>query len=218
MLVFFGGVVSLFVSLFGFSVAGLGWLGASQAGIVEETGKLLAVMLIVRHARFKYILNGMLFGAAVGAGFAAFESAGYAFNILLESRRLSAMTTNIQLRALLSPFGHVAWTAITAGALWRVKGDRTLNPTMLFNGKFLRAFLIPVILHMTWNSPLGQIVPFLLVQLLVGVIGWYVVFGFVQQGLRQVRDEQLQLTRKEFSTTQQMIAVATGRFPAYKAG
>src|SRR5205823_6447989 len=78
MLVCFGGVVSLFVSLIGFNISHLDWLGASSAGIVEEIGKLLAVAIIVRKAKYKYILNGMLFGAAVGAGFAAFESAGYA--------------------------------------------------------------------------------------------------------------------------------------------
>ena len=34
----------------------------------EEAGKLVAVALIARKAKYKYILNGMLFGAAVGAG------------------------------------------------------------------------------------------------------------------------------------------------------
>ncbi len=43
-------------------------------GIVEETAKLAAVILVVRSARYKYELNGILFGAAVGAGFASFET------------------------------------------------------------------------------------------------------------------------------------------------
>src|SRR3954471_10145599 len=71
-----GGIVSLIVSLQGYDMANLSWMGDMQAGIVEEIGKLLAVVLLVRSARYKYILNGMLLGAAVGAGFAAFESAG----------------------------------------------------------------------------------------------------------------------------------------------
>jgi RsiW-degrading membrane proteinase PrsW (M82 family) len=155
MLVCFGGVVSLFVSLIGFSVSDLDWLGNSSAGIVEEIGKLLAVVFIVRQAKYKYILNGMLFGAAVGAGFAAFESAGYAFReLVVQSFNLDAMTEVIHVRAFLSPFGHVAWTAIAAGALWRVKGDRPLSPMMLTDTRFLKAFLIPVMLHMIWNSPL----------------------------------------------------------------
>jgi protease PrsW len=82
MLVASGGVVSLFVALVGFQVSNLDWLGASSAGIVEEIGKVLAVIIVARSFRGRYILNGLLFGAAVGAGFAFFESAGYAFDYL----------------------------------------------------------------------------------------------------------------------------------------
>jgi RsiW-degrading membrane proteinase PrsW (M82 family) len=83
-LVCMGGVVSIFVSLIGFQVSQLHSIfGAPAAGIVEEIGKLLTVILMVRKVDKPYILNGCLFGAAVGAGFAAFESAGYAFNTFL---------------------------------------------------------------------------------------------------------------------------------------
>jgi len=200
MLVCFGGVVSLFVSLLGFSVSNLDWLGASSAGIVEETGKLLAVALIARQTKYKYILNGMLFGAAVGAGFAAFESAGYAFRELLNANfNLDAMSAVIHLRAFLTPFGHVAWTAIAAGALWRTKGDRKLTPTMFTDARFLKAFSIPVVLHMIWNSPIPS--PFYVVHLALGAAGWFVVFGLVQQGLYQVRDEQIRIAQAELTTT-----------------
>ncbi len=206
MLILLGGIASLFVALIGFQVSNLSWLGASQAGIVEETGKLVAVVLLVGRPRYKYILNGMLFGAAVGAGFAFFESAGYAFNVLLSQEGgLDAMLTNIRVRAFLSPFGHVAWTAIAAGALWRVKGARTISPGMFFNKRFLGAFLFPVALHMIWNSPIPS--PFYLKHILLGILGWFIVFGFVQQGLWQVRDEQLEQTKQELHRTKSMLAL-----------
>src|SRR5262249_9764273 len=91
MLVCMGGVLSLTVSLTGFRAVNLGWMGDMSAGIIEEVGKLIGVVLIARGPKYKYILNGMLCGAAVGAGFAAFESAGYAFNFLLKSRSLEVM-------------------------------------------------------------------------------------------------------------------------------
>jgi RsiW-degrading membrane proteinase PrsW (M82 family) len=188
MLVCFGGVVSLIISLAGFSTANLDWLGASAAGIVEETGKLLAVVMVVRGNRYRYILNGLLFGAAVGAGFAIFESAGYALNALLANRSLDAMTANIQVRALLSPFGHVAWTAIAAGALWRARQGQPLKLQHFLDPRFLKAFCIPVGLHMIWNAPLPS--PFYARHLALGALGWFVVFGLVQQGLRQVQAEQ----------------------------
>jgi protease PrsW len=193
MLVASGGIVSLFVALVGFSVSDLNWLGASQAGIVEEIGKLLAVIIVARSFKGKYILNGLLYGAAVGAGFAFFESSGYAFEFLEKSGKLDVMFDVIQLRALLTPFGHVAWTAIAAGALWRVKGDRPFQLNMLFDGRFLKTMAIPMVLHMAWDSPFSS--PFNVHLIVLGVIGWFVVFGLVQQGLRQIRDEQFQIAQ-----------------------
>ena len=52
----------------------------NMPGIVEETSKLLAVIIVtyrVRGSRFPYQLNGILFGATVGAGFACSETLGY---------------------------------------------------------------------------------------------------------------------------------------------
>jgi len=188
MLVASGGVVSLFVALVGFQVSNLDWLGASSAGIVEEIGKLLAVIIVVRSFRGKYILNGLLFGAAVGAGFAFFESAGYAFDYLESTNSLHVMFDIIQTRAFLTPFGHVAWTAIAAAALWRVKGERPFQFSMLLDSAFLKTMAIPMLLHMLWNSPFQ--LPFELKHIAIGIVGWFVVFGLVQQGLHQIREEQ----------------------------
>jgi len=83
-----GGALSLVYTLcLGFAAEyfqlNLQRFGASSAGFVEEIAKLLAVMLVVNRKRYPYILNGMLFGAAIGTGFAIYESAGYAFNALI---------------------------------------------------------------------------------------------------------------------------------------
>jgi protease PrsW len=188
MLVASGGVVSLFVALVGFQVSNLDWLGASSAGIVEEIGKLLAVIIVARSFRGKYILNGLLFGAAVGAGFAFFESAGYAFDYLERTNSLHVMFDTIQTRAFLTPFGHVAWTAIAAAAFWRVKGDKPFQVGMLLDSTFLKTMAIPILLHMLWNSPFQ--LPFELNHIGIGIVGWFVVFGLVQQGLHQIREEQ----------------------------
>jgi RsiW-degrading membrane proteinase PrsW (M82 family) len=193
MLVASGGVVSLFVALVGFEVSNLDWLGASSAGIVEEIGKLLAVIIVARSFRGKYILNGLLFGAAVGAGFAFFESAGYAFDYLERTNSLHVMFDIIQTRAFLTPFGHVAWTAIAAAALWRVKGDGSFQPGMLLYSTFLKTMVIPMMLHMLWNAPVQ--LPFELVHIGIGIVGWFVVFGLVQQGLHQIREQQAELAR-----------------------
>ena len=84
----FGGMVSLALTHFGNRMADLRWLGAMSAGIVEESAKLLTALLLARQTRHKYILNGLLFGAAVGAGFEVFEIAGYAFDRVMTTRPL----------------------------------------------------------------------------------------------------------------------------------
>lgn len=268
MLVCLGGVASLFLALVGFKFGSLGWMGASQAGIVEEIGKLLAVVLVVRQTKYKYILNGMLFGAAIGCGFSAFETAGYSYEgFLLVSRGwimgvthaadleackpffpnapetckaiqntlvsgnfgiLKTMLTSswgvgfklmfeiIQDRSLLAPFGHIVWTAISAGALWRVKGDRPFHARMLIEPSFLRAMFIPMALHATWNLP-DTFIPDNWVGTLervgLGVVGYFVAFSLVQQGLRQVREEQLAHTRSTYRQSQEILT-ASGRFRA----
>lgn len=200
MLIASGGIVSMMIALFGFDVSPFDWMGTAQAGIVEEIGKLLAVVVLVRDKKYRFTLNGLLFGAAVGAGFAAFESAGYAFTALWQSHVVQAMSTTILLRAFLAPFGHVAWTAIAAGAFWRVKGANPLRPGMFADPRFWKAFLIPVALHALWDFPY---IPgtFFIKYAVIGLVTWYVVFGLVQEGLKQVRAEQRELLEQDLKKT-----------------
>jgi RsiW-degrading membrane proteinase PrsW (M82 family) len=204
-----GAIVSLAVALLGYSLP-IFDISDMEAGVVEEVAKLLTVVVVMRSVRYKYILNGILFGAVVGAGFAAFETAGYALNdgflqgllptivqngslshqvmALAMHRGVIGMLQILRLRGILAPLGHVAWTALAAGAFWRVKQDKKTSVAMLFDKRFLKAFMIPVVLHAIWDAPWQ--LPFSGNQILTGIVAWYVVFGLVQQGLRQVKEEQ----------------------------
>lgn len=104
-LIFIGGVLSLvltdflnllrpqLISTFGLTKE---W-HAAVAGPVEETAKLLAVVLLVRNVKYRYTLNGLLFGAAVGVGFAMFESAGYAMRAFLNDFAVNLGNGTLQL-------------------------------------------------------------------------------------------------------------------------
>jgi protease PrsW len=205
----YGAVVSLIFALIGYTLPILGSMGDMAAGIVEEVAKLATVLIVVRGTRYKYILNGLLFGATVGAGFASFETTGYALNQgLLAGANLQAgvaqMLHVLWLRAFLTPWGHVAWTAIAAGAFWRVKGAQPFNPSMLLDHRFLKAFAIPVVLHTLWDCPWQ--LPFDGNMIISALVSWYVVFGLVQQGLHQVKEEQkvnLQQTLRHVETSMQ---------------
>lgn len=189
-LAFLGGVTSLFVALIFFDrlefLSEL--MSASAAGIVEEVAKVLVVVLIVgRFTRYKWVLNGLLFGAAIGMGFAAFESAGYAYR----STSFDGMVDSLVLRGLLSPFMHIVWTANAAAALWMVKGDRKFSWNMLGDMRFLRVMLSIMILHMIWNAKFGILpipVFYDIKYPLLGVLAWIICFRLVQAGLKQLNE------------------------------
>lgn len=184
-----GGVLGMLVSLVLFSMtAGLGErIGPPIAGLVEEPAKLLAVILLGSLPRYRWTLNGMCLGAAVGAGFAAFESAGYAMNFLLIEGD-TGMFNNLAVRGMLAPFGHVVWTAIAAGAVWRVKGDRPFELEMLKNRRCFAPIVAVMVLHAIWNSPLPALLPFLLGYLALGAVAWTIAVGMLLGGLRELRE------------------------------
>jgi RsiW-degrading membrane proteinase PrsW (M82 family) len=200
-LVFVGGFASLFMTL----VLGnpLEFLyktfGAAGAPFIEEPMKLLLAVLIVgSFIRYKWILNGLLFGAALGVGFGGFESAGYAFDAIINPYlagqnvfNFDGVVDSIVLRGMLAPFMHVVWTANAAGALWMVKGDKKFTWAMLGDMRFLRVFISSIALHFIWNSNFTLIsIPVIydVKFLILGFISWTICFMLVQAGLKQLNE------------------------------
>ena len=184
-----GGCASLVVTLFLFQLFPTGELdyaGAILTGVIEEIGKLVIIAVILfRMPKMKYMLNGLLLGAVVGAGFAAFESAGYAFRNAL-TYGVDKMMDVIILRAFLSPGGHVAWAAITGAALMLVKQDQALQMEHFKSKTFYSYFAIPVILHAIWDMPITLGSSIYLVQIILTVAAWIVILVLVNVGLNQI--------------------------------
>ncbi|GAB3669388.1 hypothetical protein GCM10027589_36830 [Actinocorallia lasiicapitis] len=89
-------------------------------GLIEEASKLLALMVVCRNLRRRTPRDGMVLGAAVGFGFAAFESSGYALSAFLseDGANLRGMVETEILRGLVAPLGHGLWTSILGGLLF----------------------------------------------------------------------------------------------------
>ncbi|HEY7273513.1 MAG TPA: PrsW family glutamic-type intramembrane protease [Actinoplanes sp.] len=119
-------------------------------GLIEEAVKLLALAFLTRHLAHKYARDGMILGAAVGFGFAAFESAGYAFTALFTEQGLSLMqlVQTELLRGLLAPVGHGLWTAILGGVLFSSSGREHFAVTW----RLLWSYLGVSVLHALWDS------------------------------------------------------------------
>jgi RsiW-degrading membrane proteinase PrsW (M82 family) len=95
--------------------------------------------------------DGIVLGAAVGFGFAAFESAGYAFNALFTAggpSLLNLVETEV-LRGILTPVGHGLWTAILGGTLFRVAAHRG---RLRLTGSVLGFYLLVAALHALWDA------------------------------------------------------------------
>jgi RsiW-degrading membrane proteinase PrsW (M82 family) len=118
-------------------------------GLIEEAAKLGALVLVTRHLPRRHARDGFVLGAAVGFGFAAFESAGYAFNALLTVQGLSlaGLVETEMLRGVLTPFGHGLWTAILGGVLFREARNGRLRSTGVLLGMYLWVSL----LHALWD-------------------------------------------------------------------
>ncbi|WP_086667600.1 PrsW family intramembrane metalloprotease [Lentzea kentuckyensis] len=119
-------------------------------GLIEEAVKLAALALLSRHLMHKSTRDGLVLGASVGFGFAAFESAGYALTATLTENGLSLMdlVTTELLRGLLAPFGHGLWTAILGGVLF----SRSVREHFMLTRRLLWAYLGVSLLHALWDS------------------------------------------------------------------
>ena len=123
-------------------------------GLIEEFAKILALLLVAIGLRRYSMRDGIILGAAVGFGFAALESSGYALNALFTPRGLSL--TNLVfsevLRGVLAPLGHGVWTGILGGALF---GAAALRGRLALSWGFVGLFFVVSLLHALWDSTRG---------------------------------------------------------------
>ena len=122
------------------------------AGIPEETVKISIIAAVALRARdFDEPMDGVVYGTAVGLGFAAVENLLY----VASDTHWAAVAL---LRAVLSVPFHGALGAIAGayiararfgGALGAHSGQRWRRPRL-----FLTAWLVPVVLHTLFDAPL----------------------------------------------------------------
>ncbi|MFF1394395.1 PrsW family intramembrane metalloprotease [Streptomyces sp. NPDC058287] len=124
-------------------------------GLIEEAVKLAALMYMLRtQPRVRGLRAGLVLGASVGFGFAAFESAGYAFNaaVGMQGVDLRSLLETEVLRGLLAPFGHGLWTAISGAVLLAF---RRPNGRYRFAAPVVLTCLGVSLLHALWDSMHG---------------------------------------------------------------
>jgi protease PrsW len=123
-------------------------------GLIEEGVKLAALWLLARRLPRYTMRDGIVLGATVGFGFAALESAGYAFNALftMEGLSLENLVETEVLRGLLTPLGHGLWTAILGGVLFRTAAH---SGRLRLSGALVGWYLLVAGLHALWDASRG---------------------------------------------------------------
>jgi RsiW-degrading membrane proteinase PrsW (M82 family) len=126
-------------------------------GLLEELAKLIALLVVARGIARHTVRDGIVLGAAVGFGFAALESSGYAFASLLvregSTVRLSlgSLVFTELLRGILAPLGHGLWTGILGGVLF----GAARNGHLRFTPSVIGTYILVSLLHGLWDSMRG---------------------------------------------------------------
>ena len=120
-------------------------------GLIEEAVKLAALWLLAWRLPRYTMRDGIVLGATVGFGFAALESAGYAFNAMftMEGLSLQNLVETEVLRGLLTPVGHGLWTAILGGVLFR---SAARTGRLRLSGGLVGWYLVVALLHALWDA------------------------------------------------------------------
>lgn len=192
---FVGGMLSIFITLLVGTVAPTG--SAAFAPFSEEPGKLVvALFFLFLFAQKKknriYGITGLTIGAAVGAGFGAFESAQYAYNVVNWSQAggfyiwqeaFFAIAKSELIRGILSLGGHTLFCApYTAAVALHMRGSK-FDKECFWNQDFAVTFGCSFAMHFIWNSDLG--IGYIQYILVIAVL-WFSTLYITRKCFRQV--------------------------------
>src|SRR5437879_4420015 len=129
---------------------------AFMAGILEELAKGLAVLLLflVMRNEFDDVVDGIVYGAAVGLGFNFMESISYMTHLYAifapEGQGATAAGTQWYLRQVLGLFfGHATYTALVGAGLGIARQLPRARQRVLVAGCGL---LIAIAAHFAWDA------------------------------------------------------------------
>jgi RsiW-degrading membrane proteinase PrsW (M82 family) len=186
-----------------------------QAPVVEEFAKGLGVFLIFATARraFDGPVDGIVYGALVGAGFAFTENIQY-FAVSFIQGGAAETSMTFFLRGILSPFAHVMFTSVT-GFVLGLAARRGLSTGQAI-GPWLVGLAGAIALHAFWNGS-AVFGDFFALYLTLQVP---LFIGFIL-GIVALRREESRLTRRRLGdyaaagwfTPQEvdMLATSAGR-------
>jgi RsiW-degrading membrane proteinase PrsW (M82 family) len=150
----------LAAALLEYYLVGTGLLGNLEVGLIEELVKAVLIFFVAWGIRQFHTRDGMVLGAAVGFGFAALESSGYALVSLfvVHGRQIALSLTSVVttelIRGILAPFGHGMWSAIVGGVIFSAAARRG---RLRLAWSVVGAYLLVAVLHAAFDAISGII-------------------------------------------------------------
>lgn len=130
------------------------WSAALTAPVIEEIYKYLGVVVLylIARAEFDDLIDGFVYGALIGLGFAVAEDVYYF--IFVFGGDVAAVLQGFWIRVIASGlYGHVTFTGISGiGFAYFVtrRLDQPLSKRLVIAGGLL---LVAIAAHFVWNSP-----------------------------------------------------------------
>lgn len=143
------------------------FLGAGGAGFIEEPLKIYGVYRIAKSARmgneFNDHLDGIIYGAAAGAGFAGLENFWYITEMVLNNAYPALFAVFIR---SITGVMHICWSAIAGRNLGVAKATKGF----IESNDLIPGVLVSAIIHFAWNTApfdlsLFVLLPFTLIGL-----------------------------------------------------
>lgn len=214
LLTLLGGLLSLTVTgIVRIIFPGISEISFLAGPFPEELAKCLIVTIFLCRKKYNYGLQGILIGGAVGVGFSAIESAGYALtaydmgvqNAMSGSMVIRSMINILVIRGGLAIGGHVVWAALYGGALALIKGKGKMGIRCFTNSLFWLTFSAAFLLHTAWNFSASYLIgklPDSFVELLLRfetgmitqwikyivliILAWILLFYIMKKSIRQM--------------------------------
>lgn len=149
----FSGIICYFVIFFTGDVTGIDYTDMSvfTMPLLAVVAKLLLLCVFMRKKSRGYGLNGLVIGAAVGAGYAILTVADDLFYVAEYAGQISGVMGLVIVRIVMVIGGDIVWTAAIGGALALAKGKETLKGKHLGNSLFLISLIGTYLIEILWN-------------------------------------------------------------------
>jgi protease PrsW len=156
-----------------------------SAPIVEETAKALILFIFFfwKKDEFDGVIDGIVYAAMVGLGFAMTENIQY-YGLAVTKAGGGGLTLVFILRGALAPFSHPMFTSLTGIGLGLARQSR--NNFVKFVAPVL-GLLAAISFHSIWNGSAALFggVGFLLMYFLIMVPAFFIMFVVIALALRR---------------------------------